>query len=63
MNSPDWRDDDGLLKDARACHDEASFRLALVTLEFIQEMINRRHQTGNFQYPFEPFDEWGQNGS
>jgi hypothetical protein len=61
MHSPDTRDDPELRDFARECHDEGAFHLALATWKFIEEMIKRRHQTGNFQYPFEPFDEWGQN--
>lgn len=42
---------------AQELKDKSSLRLAKCTSEFIEELIKRRHKTGNFQYPFPPIDE------
>lgn len=59
LHDPDSADDQELREMALKLHEESAFRLALVVDAFIQETIDRRHKTGNFQYPFPPFDEWG----
>ncbi len=58
LHDPEYTDDQELRDMALKLHEESAFRLALVVESFIQETIDRRHKTGNFQYPFPPFDEW-----
>ena len=59
LHDPDSASDMELRDMALKLQEESAFRLALVVDTFIQETIDRRHKTGNFQYPFPPFDEWG----
>jgi len=58
LNDPDCAGNEEILEEARKLHEESAFRLALVVDAFIKETIDRRHKTGNFQYPFPPFDEY-----
>lgn len=61
-NDPEYKKDPEALKLAQKCYDEGALRLAKLYGEFIEEIIKRRHETGNFQYPFEPFDEYPNAG-
>ncbi|WP_306261348.1 hypothetical protein [Pararhizobium sp. IMCC21322] len=56
--SKEVADDAEILAQAQELKDQSGLRLAQCTSEFIQELIARRHKTGNFQYPFPQFDEF-----
>mgnify|MGYP000058615994 CR=1 FL=1 len=58
LNDPD-EDNAELLEMTEKLKEEHSLKLARGYNTFIYEFIDRRHASGNFQYPFEPFDEWG----
>jgi len=58
LQDDEFAEDAEILAQAQELKDKSALRLARVTSEFIEEIIKRRHKTGNFQYPFEPFDEY-----
>ena len=58
LNDPE-EDNAEILDLAEKLKDEHALRLARLYRDFIKEIIGRRQATGNFQYPFDPFDEWG----
>lgn len=57
LNEP-GEDNQEVIEMAERLKGESSLLLAEICSRFINEIIDRRHETGNFQYPFEPFDEW-----
>ncbi|MEP1932172.1 MAG: hypothetical protein ABJO52_20860 [Nisaea sp.] len=52
-----------ILEMAEKLKEEHALKLARDYNAFIYEIIDRRNACGNFQYPFEPFDEWGKRDS
>ena len=53
MNDPDYIADPEVLALAKKCYEDGALDLARTYTTFINEIIDRRHATGNFQYPFE----------
>ena len=62
LQDDEYAEDTEILTQAQELKDKSALRLARVTSEFIKEIIKRRHKTGNFQYPLEPFDEYPNAG-
>ena len=62
LNDPEFADDPSNKAEALELKNQSAVRLAKHTSEFIAELIKRRHATHNFQYPFEPFDEYPAHG-
>jgi hypothetical protein len=62
LNDPEFAADPINKAEALALKNQSAVRLAKHTSEFIAELVKRRHATQNFQYPFEPFDEYPAHG-
>lgn len=62
LNDPEFADDPSSKAEALELKNQSAVRLAKHTSEFIAELIKRRHATQNFQYPFEPFNEYPTSG-
>jgi len=47
-----------LLQEALDLKENASGMMAEAIREFLEEIRQRRHESGNYQYPFAPFEEF-----
>lgn len=56
MNDPDHQADPEVAALAKGCFEDGALRLARAFSDFYEEVISRRHASGNFDYPFEPLE-------